>query len=434
MTPHFCRAEMLLAFALVAFGNAAAGQAADWSRFRGPNGSAVSDAQGVPTDWSDSTNLAWKTELPGPGSSSPIIVGDRVFVTCYSGYGVNRRDAGDVKQLQRHLICVSLKDGKILWDKSVASKQSEDRFSGFLQDHGYATSTPASDGERVFVFFGKSGVLAFDLDGKELWQTPVGTGSAMNGWGSGSSPILYRDTVIVNAAAESKSLIALDKKTGKEAWRSDADSIHGSWATPVLVEIPNGKTELVLNAPFEMWGFDPNNGDFLWFAEGVQDNTICGSLVARDGIVYAVGGRSGSAVAVKAGGRDDVSKSHVVWKKSLRSYVPSPVLAGEHILSVNNDGGILTGLSTKTGEQTFQQRLSNAGSVYASPVVIDGKIYVVTRRSGTFVVGVSGSRANLIAENKFDDETDFNASPAVVDGKLLLRSNRALYCVAGKPQ
>lgn len=425
---------MLLAFALVAFGNAAAGQAADWSRFRGPNGSAVSDAQGVPTDWSDSTNLAWKTELPGPGSSSPIIVGDRVFVTCYSGYGVSRRDAGDVKQLQRHLICVSLKDGKILWDKSVASKQSEDRFSGFLQDHGYATSTPASDGERVFVFFGKSGVLAFDLDGKELWQTPVGTGSAMNGWGSGSSPILYRDTVIVNAAAESKSLIALDKKTGKEAWRSDADSIHGSWATPVLVEIPNGKTELVLNAPFEMWGFDPNNGDFLWFAEGVQDNTICGSLVARDGIVYAVGGRSGSAVAVKAGGRDDVSKSHVVWKKSLRSYVPSPVLAGEHILSVNNDGGILTGLSTKTGEQTFQQRLSNAGSVYASPVVIDGKIYVVTRRSGTFVVGVSGSRANLIAENKFDDETDFNASPAVVDGKLLLRSNRALYCVAGKPQ
>lgn len=434
MIPRFCRTEMLLAFVLVVFGNAASGHSADWSRFRGPNGSAVSDAQGVPTDWSDSKNLAWKTELPGPGSSSPIIVGDRVFITCYSGYGTSRGAAGDIKQLQRHLICVSLKDGKILWNKPIASKQPEDRFTGFLQDHGYATSTPVSDGERVFVFFGKSGVLAFDLDGKELWQTSVGTGSAMNGWGSGSSPILYRDTVIVNAAAESKSLIALDKKTGKEAWRSDADSVHGSWATPVMVDLANGKTELVLNAPFEMWGFDPDNGDFLWFAEGVQDSTICGSLVARDGIVYAVGGRSGSAVAVKAGGRDDVSKSHVVWKKSLRSYVPSPVLAGDHILSVNNDGGILTGLSTKTGEQTFQQRLSNAGSVYASPVVVDGKIYVVTRRSGTFVVGVSGSRANLFAENKFDDETDFNASPAVADGKLLLRSNRALYCVAGKPQ
>jgi outer membrane protein assembly factor BamB len=405
-------------------------EAADWSRFRGPNGSAVSDARGVPTEWSDSKNLAWKTELPGPGSSSPIIVGDRVFVTCYSGYGTSRGAAGDIKQLQRHLICVSLKDGKILWDKPVVSAQSEDRFSGFLQDHGYATSTPTSDGEHVFVFFGKSGVLAFDLDGKQLWQTPVGTGSGMNGWGSGSSPILYRNTVIVNAAAEAKSLIALDKKTGKEAWRSDADSIHGSWATPVLVDVPNGKTELVVNAPYEMWGFNPENGDFLWFAEGIQDTTICGSLVARDGIVYAIGGRSGSAVAVKAGGRDDVSKSHVVWKKSLSSYVPSPVLAGDRILSVN-ERGVVSCLDAKTGEQIFQQRLSNAGGVYASPVVIDGKAYIVTRRNGTLLLDLSG-KGESIAENKLDDDTDFNASPAVADGKLLLRSNRALYCIAGK--
>lgn len=421
---------MLLVFAFVVFGGGPAGEAADWSRFRGPNGSAVSDARGVPTDWSDSTNLAWKTALPGPGSSSPIIVGDRVFVTCYSGYGTDRRAAGDVKKLQRHLICVSLKDGKILWNKAVASKQSEDRFDGFIQDHGYATSTPASDGEQVFVFFGKSGVLAFDLDGKELWQTPVGTGSAMNGWGSGSSPILYRDTVIVNAAAESKSLIALDKKTGKEVWRSDADNVHGSWATPVLVDVPGGKTELVLNAPFEMWGMDPNNGDFLWFAEGVQDNTICGSLVARDGIVYAIGGRSGSAVAVKAGGRDDVSKSHVVWKKSLSSYVPSPVLAGDRILSVN-ERGIVGCLDAKTGESLFTQRLSNAGGVYASPIVIGGKAYLVTRQNGTFVMDMGG-KGEVLSQNKLEDETDFNASPAVADGKLLLRSNRSLYCIATK--
>ncbi|MBC7819360.1 MAG: PQQ-like beta-propeller repeat protein [Planctomycetaceae bacterium] len=415
---------------VLAIGGLPPAPAADWARFRGPNGSAVSDARGVPTEWSDLKNVAWKTELPGPGSSSPIIVGERVFVTCYSGYGMSRGAAGDIKQLQRHLICVSLKDGKINWDKPVASKQSEDRFTGYLQDHGYATSTPASDGEHVFVFFGKSGVLAFDLEGNQLWQTPVGSGSGINGWGSGSSPILYRNTVIVNAAAEAKSLIALDNKTGKEAWRSDADSIHGSWATPVLVDAPNGKTELVVNAPYEMWGFNPDNGDFLWFAEGVQDMTICGSLVARDGIVYAIGGRSGSAVAVKSGGRDDVSKTHVVWKKSLSSYVPSPVLAGDRILSVN-ERGIVGCLHAKTGEQIFQQRLSNAGGVYASPVVIDGKAYVVTRRNGTFVVNLSGM-GESIAENKLDDDTDFNASPAVTDGKLLLRSNRALYCIANK--
>lgn len=432
MTPHLFRIEMFLAFALVFFGDGAVGQAADWSRFRGPNGSAVSDAHGVPTDWSDSTNLAWKTELPGPGSSSPIIVGDRVFVTCYSGYGTGRGAAGNIKQLERHLICVSLKDGKILWDKSIAAKQPEESYNRMLGEHGYATSTPVSDGEQVFVFFGRSGVLAFDLDGKQLWQSFVGNGASKMNWGSASSPILYRNTVIVNASAEAKSLIALDTKTGKEAWRSDADSIHGSWATPVLVDVPNGKTELVLSAPFEMWGFDPNNGEFLWFAEGIQDETICGSLVTQDGIVYAVGGRSGSAVAVKAGGRDDVNKSHVVWKKSLSSYVPSPVLAGNRILSVN-ERGIVGCLDAKTGESVFTQRLSNAGGVYASPIVIGGKAYLVTRQNGTFVMDMAG-KGEVLSQNKLDDETDFNASPAVADGKLLLRSNRRLYCIATKSQ
>ena len=413
-------------------------EAADWSRFRGPNGSAVSDAHGVPTEWSDSKNLAWKTELPGPGSSSPIIVGDRVFVTCFSGYGYGsgRGAAGDIKQLQRHLVCVSLKDGKILWDKSVTSKQPEESYNRMLGEHGYATSTPVSDGEQVFVFFGASGVLAFDLEGQQLWQANVSDGSTRSkmGWGSASSPILYRNTVIVNAAAEAKSLIALDTKTGKQAWRSDATSIHGSWSTPVLVEAPQGKTELVLNAPFEVWGFDPSNGDFLWFAEGVQDENVCGSVVANDGIVYAIGGRSGSAVAVKVGGRDDVSKSHTVWKKSLRSYIPSPVVTGDFILSVNNDNAVLSGLDRKSGEQLFQQRLGGEGGVYASPIVIDGKVYVVTRRGGTIVADIAGSRVNVISENKFDDESDFNASPAVTDGKLFLRSNRALYCIANKSQ
>ena len=291
MAQRFNHWVSLSAIVIVAFTCGSPGQAADWSRFRGPNGSAVSEAPGVPTEWSSSKNLAWKTELPGPGSSSPIIVGDRVFVTCYSGYGTGRGAAGDITKLERHLICVSLKDGKILWNKAVATQQREESYNRMLGEHGYATSTPVSDGEHVFVYFGKAGVLAFDLDGNQLWQTLVGSGSAQNNWGSGSSPILYGKTVIVNAAAESKSLIALDQKTGKEVWRTDAASIHGSWATPVLVDAPKGKTELVMNAPYEMWGFDPDNGDFLWFAEGIQDMTICGSVVTRDGIVYAIGGR-----------------------------------------------------------------------------------------------------------------------------------------------
>ena len=399
-----------------------------WSRFRGPNGSAVSDARGLPVKWDSGNGVAWKTPLPGPGSSSPIVVGDKIFLTCYSGYGVDRDKPGELKNLQRHLLCLSFKDGAVIWDKVAEATEPEDRYSGFIRDHGYATSTPASDGERVFVFYGKTGVLAYDLTGKELWRTNVGTGSAQNNWGSGSSPILYRDKVIVNAGAESRALIALDQATGKQAWKTEASSLHSSWSTPVLVDAPQGKTELVLNAPYEVWGFDPENGEFLWFADGVQDQTICGSVVARDGIVYALGGRSGSAVAIRSGGRDEVTKTHTVWKKSLSSYVPSPVLAGDRILCAN-ERGILGCLGVKDGESLFQQRLSGAGGIYASPVVADGKAYFVTRQNGTFVVSITGE-GEVLATNKLDDDSDFNASPAIADGKLLLRSDRFLYCVS----
>jgi outer membrane protein assembly factor BamB len=405
--------------------------AGDWSRFRGPNGSAVSDATNLPATWDDQTNLRWKTSLPGPGSSSPIVVGDRIFVTCYSGYGIERENPGDVKNLKRHLVCLNLNDGTVAWDRATPARQPEDSFRGFICDHGYATSTPASDGKRVFVFYGKTGVLAYDLDGKELWKTEVGDGSGKNRWGSGSSPVLYGDLVIVNAAAESKAVIALRKDTGREAWRADAANVYGSWSTPVLVDAPNGKKELVLSAPYEVWGFNPDSGEFLWYADGIADDTICGSVVAKDGIVYAAGGRSGSAVAIRSGGRDDASKTHIVWKKQLSSYVPSPVLAGDHIFCVN-ERGILSGLTVKDGGATDQKRLPSAGSIYASPIVADNKLYIVTRRSGTFVVSAKGD-GEVLAQNKFDDDTDFNASPAIVDGTLLLRSNRFLYCVGANP-
>ncbi|HEX6985436.1 MAG TPA: PQQ-binding-like beta-propeller repeat protein, partial [Planctomycetaceae bacterium] len=188
--------------------------AADWPRFRGPNGSAVSADTDLPVTWSDAENVAWKAALPGPGASSPVVSNGRVFVTCYSGYGVDRSNPGDPKDLQRHLVCLDPRDGRVLWDRTVPAVQPEDRYEGMLTEHGYASATPAADGERVYVFFGKSGVLAFDFDGNRLWQTSVGTGSAMMGWGSGTSLLLYKDLVIVNANAESESIVALDKATG----------------------------------------------------------------------------------------------------------------------------------------------------------------------------------------------------------------------------
>jgi outer membrane protein assembly factor BamB len=423
--PNWWRpAAVLCLLVVVSFGSLAVVQAADWSRFRGPNGTAVSDARDIPIEWSDQKHLAWKTPLPGAGSSSPILVGERVFVTCFSG----QENSGDVSGLKRHLLCLSLEDGRILWERVVPAVQPEDRYSGQLRQHGYATSTPVSDGDRVYVFFGKTGVLAFDLGGQELWRQSVGNGSGKMRWGSGASPILYKHMVLVNAAAENKSVVALDKSTGKELWRMEAPNIYGSWSTPVLVDAPDGKTEMVLSAPYEVWGFDPDNGDFLWYAEGINDETICGSLVAKDGVVYAVGGRAGSAVAIKAGGRDDVTKTHTLWRGSVSSYVPSPVLAGDRIFCVN-ERGVLNCISAVDGKPIYQQRLRDAGNIYASPVVVHDKLFITTRTNGVLVLSTTG-RGEVLAHNRLDDDSDFNASPAVTDGKLLLRSNRALYCLS----
>ncbi len=182
--------------------------AEDWSRFRGPDGAGISADAAIPVTWNESENLKWKTPLPGAGSSSPIVVGDRIFVTSFSGEG---------QSLERQLVCIDRKDGAIQWTQSVVAEQPEDAYQGYLKEHGYASSTPVSDGNSVFAFFGKSGVIAFDLDGTQLWKVSVGKESSNRRWGSAASLTLYKDTVIVNASEESQSVRALDKATGKEA-------------------------------------------------------------------------------------------------------------------------------------------------------------------------------------------------------------------------
>ncbi len=414
---------------LLAMGGSAS-RAADWARFRGPNGSAVSEEHGLPVTWSDTENLVWKVALPGPGSSSPIVVGDRVFVTCFTGVGGDEGSKTD--KLARHLLCYDRKDGKLLWDRAEPAKQPEDPYEGMLAEHGYASSTPVSDGQHVYAFYGKSGVFAYDLDGKPLWHADVGDGLGMNGWGSAASPLLYDNLLIVCASAESKSLIAFDKLTGKEVWRTPADNLYPTWGTPVLVNAPEGKQELVIGTPYELWALNPANGKFRWFAEGNQDMTINTSTVAAGDVVYSAGGRSGGAVAVRSGGRDDVSKTHTVWKKPLGTNIPSPVYYQGKLYGVN-DRGIVLSVNAETGEQVFQGRLSGAGSIYASPVAADGKLYIVTRRKGVYVVA-AGDKFEQLAHNELaSDESDFSGSPAMSDGRLYLRSAQALYCFGAKP-
>ncbi len=433
--------------------------AADWSRFRGPNGSGVTaDTEPVPDSWSAEKNLKWKIPLPGPGSSCPIIVGDKVFITCWSGYGTERRERGDQKNLKRHLICLNRNTGKTIWDKSVAAVLPEDDYGGMFAEHGYASHTPACDGEKIYAFFGKTGVVAFDMNGKQLWQTSVGTGSDPRGWGSACSPVLYKNLVIITASAEAETLFGLDKDTGKIVWKQEAGGLGSTWGTPVLVPVDNERTDLVIGVPNEIWGLNPDTGKLRWYCPGLNTDSFCSSVVADGNVVYGVEGRGGGSLAVKAGGSDDVSKTHVVWSGRDNNRIGTPVVHNGLLYFISNK--VLNCVDAKTGERVYQSRLASSdgdaappdrggppgggrpgfggggrgggmgGQDYGSPIAADNKLYYVARNGEAFVVKL-GRKFEQISANRVTTESeDFSATPAVSEGELFIRSSKHLYCIA----
>ena len=429
--------------------------AGDWTRFRGPNGVGVpAGDQSLPTEWSETQNLRWKTQLPGPGLSSPIVVGDRVFVTCWSGYGVIRDDLGDMEDLQRHLVCVDRKSGSIEWDKAIPAILPEEEFRGMFAENGYASHTPVSDGERVYAFFGKTGVYAFDMDGNAIWNKGVGTGDDRRGWGTASSPILHEDLLIVPAYIEDHALIAFDKRTGEEQWRQEANGFNSTWSTPVLVKVDDDRTDLVISVPYEVWGLNPDNGKLRWYADSVDSDSICSSPLVHGVVVYIIDGRNGSAAAIRAGGSGDVNDTHVLWANRSRGRISTPLYHDGAICWIS--GGILNRMDAATGEEIGRPlRLDRSsggdagassrggsggrgrfgggrmgGQDYSSPVLVDGKIYFMTR-SGDGIVIELGAEPQQIATNRFDsDDSDYSGTPAISDGQLFVRSNRYLYCVA----
>ena len=253
---------------------------ADWLRFRGSDTSGVSQETGLPTTWSETENVVWKTALPGMGGSSPIVLGEKIFLTAYSGYGLDREEPGDQKDLALHVLCLDRATGKILWDKTGDARLPETEYDGGLvRLHGYASGTPVTDGKAVYVFFGRSGVWAYRLDGEPLWKTTVGDGINKRNWGSASSPILAGNLVIVNASIESESVVALSKTTGKEVWR--AGDIKDSWSTPALVDLPGGKQELVVSMHSKVRGYDPATGKQLWQCASVEDYVVPAVVVDK---------------------------------------------------------------------------------------------------------------------------------------------------------
>lgn len=408
-----------LLFAAVMLAAFASG-GADWLQFRGPNGSGIGDDKGLPVVWSSKDGIVWQTPLPGPGTSSPIILGKRIYLTCYSGYGL-QDGKGDMDKLMRHLLCIDRAKGTILWTKDFKPLLPESAYTGGNNtQHGYSSSTIACDGKHLFVFFGKSGVYCLDLDGKEIWHTRVGDGT--HGWGSSNSPVLWKNLVFINASIESGSLVALEKTTGKEVWRTK--NIRSSWNTPVLVEAPGGGSELVVNESSAVIGFAPDTGKELWRVTGFN-GYVCPSVVAHKDVVYVV---RGEALAIRGGGQGDVTQSHVLWRVKGNSLVSSPVYHDGRLFWP----GANVCLDAATGKEIYRGRLSGNASFYASPLVADGKIYCTSRFTGTFVLA-EGPAFKELAHNKFaDDDSRTNACPIVSDGCLLLRTDRALYCIGNK--
>lgn len=421
---------------------------ADWTRFRGPNGFGIpEDDKAIPLKWSDTENLQWKTALPGPGSSSPIVVGEKVFVTCWSGYGTEDSRDADMEDLKRHLICLDRKSGKILWDRTVKAKMPEERYGGMFTQHGYATHTPTSDGKNVYAYFGKSGLHAFDLNGKKLWEADTGNNLDRRGWGSASSPIVYQDKIIVTASVEDEAVYAFDSKNGSPLWRSPAAGLSSTWSTPITIS-KDGRDSIVLAVPYELWAYNPESGKLRWLSEAVMSDSVCGSPIAQDGMIYAMGERGGGSVAIKTGGKGDVTRTHIAWEGKNGSRIGTPILWENRLYWISS--GIANCRDAKTGEEIYAERLPGSSSArngggrggfggrggggrssdYASPVAVAGHLFQTAGSGETLVIKMS-KEYEFVGRNKLEGNgARFSGTPAIDNGQLFLRSDKNLYCIA----
>ena len=276
--------------------------AEDWPRFLGSKGDATTSGSTLPTKWSSTSNLKWRTALPGPGASSPIVVGDRIFLTCYSGYGDGSK--GSIGDLVRHLICVDRKSGKIEWTKPFKNPPgtNEDPYKSYITQHGYATNTPISDGKSLFVYFGKTGLFAFDFDGNQLWHHKVESKVNKTRWGSAASLIFYKDNLILNAVEENGHVYSVARKDGSVNWEFNTKSAL-VYATPNLLQTQDGEMELIIPVPLKVYGVNPDTGKEKWFVTTTLQNEMNGSVMVKDDIAYMYGGFRGvGSLAVRGGG------------------------------------------------------------------------------------------------------------------------------------
>jgi outer membrane protein assembly factor BamB len=418
--------------------------AEDWPQWRGPSASGVSAERGLPTRWSDSENIAWKAPIRGLGISSPIVSGDLVFVTSQAGNGVvrpgprlvqggNPADAGEralgagpASGGGNVVFLVSAYDrgsGRKRWEYEL---QAEGDLPPVHEKHNLASSSPVSDGERVYAWFATGQIAAIDTAGKLVWKKHLGAEYApfAINWGHGSSPVVHKGQLILLCYHEKTSyLLALDARTGAVRWKQDAPAGVTSYSTPLVVDA-GGRIEIVVNSSVGISGHDFGTGALLWHFD--EDNRFpIPTPVAHDGVIYMSRGyRSSPFMAIRAGGSGNIADKGVVWRvASGAPYISSPVHY-DGLLYMTGDVGVLTLSDAKTGERVYQERV---GGVYtASPVAADGKVYLVSEDGETIVLS-AGRTPTVLARNRLSARQ--LASPAIAGGRLFIRADDALYAI-----
>jgi outer membrane protein assembly factor BamB len=422
----------------------------NWPQWRGPSGHGVSTEQSLPVTWGPKQNVAWRTSLAGLGTSSPIVWGDRVFVTSQigntmlAGGGAHPQLARDDRALasQENPIGgrrMPASDGSDVWLAVEAFRTAtgerlweyRTKVTGPLPEvhekHNLATPTPVTDGERVYAWFGNGQLVALDMGGRVVWSRHLGVDYSpfVTQWGHGSSPILHGDLLILLCDHLSDAyLLAVDARTGKERWKVDRGDGRVSHSTPLVIAGPES-AELLVNSSARIDVYDPLTGKLLWYT-GSERQTPIPSAVFHDGRIYLSRGyRNSDYMALRPGGRGDVTRTHIEWQAaSGASYVPS-IIHYDGLLYMTNEVGVVTCADARTGERVWRHRLD--GVFFASPVAGDGKIYMVSETGETYVLR-AGRTPEVLATNDLGER--FLASPAIAAGRIFLRSDQGLFAIA----
>ena len=421
----------------------ASAEVSEWPQWRGPQGAGLSPEKGLPTEWSATKNIQWKTPLPGRGHSSPIVWGKKIFLTTsFEGpvvpgakppkhmiedkEFVHPDSVGGTHSYTLKVLCVDAESGKILWEKTAYEGTV---FDDRHKKNTYASPTPATDGRHVYAYFGSEGIYCYDFKGNLIWKASLG-GIPNLGMGPGTSPVLHKNLVFLQcdkeASGEGSFIVALDKKSGKEVWKVSRTT-RMTWATPLLIRTPR-RAELVTSGAESVISYDPATGKELWRCKGVEGHAIPSPLTGHDMVFVSAGYPSKRALAIRLGGTGDLTgTSSIAWSYDKgTAYVPSPILY-EDYLYLMTDKGILTCMDARTGDVKYNGRVPVPATFTASPVAFDGKIFLSSEDGDTFVVK-AGPVHEILGTNSIGEP--IYASPAISRGRIFIRGAQNLYCVS----